>query len=48
MDIIHHLWKLLLDDQLLKFRDRVESWDRVLDIGTGTGESQSPRLVAPR
>ncbi|ETN46459.1 uncharacterized protein HMPREF1541_00644 [Cyphellophora europaea CBS 101466] len=37
MDVVHHLWKLLLGGELVKYKDRVDDWSRVLDVGTGTG-----------
>lgn len=44
MDILHHLWKLMCNGELVKFKDRITDWSRVLDVGTGTGKHQ-PELV---
>lgn len=40
MDLAHHVWRLILGGDLLKFGKNVEKWDRVLDVGTGTGKRQ--------
>jgi hypothetical protein len=38
MDLMHHHWKAMLGGKSLKFGERVDRMDRVLDIGTGTGK----------
>ena len=40
MDLAHHVWRLILGGELLKFGKKVEKWSRVLDVGTGTGKHQ--------
>jgi methylase of polypeptide subunit release factors len=47
MDLLHHVWKTVLGGECLKFGDKVERIDRVLDVGTGTGK-QSIVLWAGR
>ena len=44
MDVVHHLWKLLLGGELVKYKDRVDDWSRVLDVGTGTGKPSKDDL----
>jgi hypothetical protein len=44
MDVVHHLWKLVLGGELVKFKDRITDWSRVLDVGTGTGKTKSDCL----
>lgn len=38
MDLLHHVWKTCLGGECLKFGNKVERIERVLDIGTGTGK----------
>lgn len=45
MDILHHMWKLICNGELVKFKDRITDWSRVLDVGTGTGKNE-PGLSA--
>ena len=40
MDLLHHIWKSSLGGECLKFGGCVDRIDRVLDVGTGTGQSE--------
>ena len=38
MELLHHIWRLLLDGELL--HSKPKKLDRVLDIGTGESSKQ--------
>lgn len=37
MDLLHHIWRLILDGALLLSASQIDSPQRILDVGTGTG-----------